>query len=160
VNAHPSASDTILELLRPVERRLLALDLSDAMAASQVLDREFPLEGELGRRLKALGQRGIAEGWLCHKGEAPARFSRLAKAAGPEACSVDAVLSSGEGLWHRHTRGEVNCLLATQGEPRFCGFAPGWAVFAPGSAHVPSVTGGEMLIFYLLPGGEVEWTKP
>jgi hypothetical protein len=30
-------------------------------------------------------------------------------------------------------------------------------VFPPDSAHVPTVTGGRMLIVYFLPGGAVEW---
>ena len=30
-------------------------------------------------------------------------------------------------------------------------------IFAPDTAHVPTVTGGRMLIVYFLPGGEVEW---
>jgi hypothetical protein len=30
-------------------------------------------------------------------------------------------------------------------------------VFAPDSVHVPAVTGGTMLILYLLPDGAVEW---
>ena len=43
------------------------------------------------------------------------------------------------------------------GEPIFDGRKPGWAVYEPDSVHVPGVTGGEMLILYLLPAGAVEW---
>ena len=48
-------------------------------------------------------------------------------------------------------------MFAWDGEPSFDGCAPGWAVFAPDSVHVPEVLGGTMLILYLLPDGEVEW---
>ena len=40
---------------------------------------------------------------------------------------------------------------------RFDGNAPGWVVYGRGSAHVPTVTGGEMLILYFLPGGAIEF---
>ncbi len=53
--------------------------------------------------------------------------------------------------------GEINLMFRWSGEPVFDGCEPGWAVFPPGSEHVPGVTGGEMLILYLLPGGAVEW---
>ncbi len=47
--------------------------------------------------------------------------------------------------------------FAVEGDPRFDGQPEGWIVFAPGTQHVPTVTGGRMLIAYFLPGGAVEW---
>ncbi len=44
-------------------------------------------------------------------------------------------------------------------EARFDGGAAGWCVYGPGSAHHPTVTGGEALVLYLLPDGEIEFTK-
>jgi hypothetical protein len=38
------------------------------------------------------------------------------------------------------------------------GEPPGWVVEPPGSVHVPTVAGGTMLIVYLLPRGEIEFT--
>ncbi|MEK7820796.1 MAG: DUF4863 family protein, partial [Pseudomonadota bacterium] len=32
-------------------------------------------------------------------------------------------------------------------------------VYAAGSAHYPTVTGGAALVLYLLPGGAIEFTK-
>ena len=55
--------------------------------------------------------------------------------------------------------GEVNYCVALEGEPRFDGHAPGWVVMPPGSGHVPTVSGGRMLIVYLLPKGQIEFTK-
>ena len=43
------------------------------------------------------------------------------------------------------------------GNPRFCGAAPGWAVFAPGTKHVPTVTGGAMFLLHFLPDGQIDW---
>jgi len=50
-------------------------------------------------------------------------------------------------------------MFVTGGDPRFDGHPEGWAVYAPGSVHVPEVTGGEMLILYLLPEGAIEWVQ-
>jgi hypothetical protein len=62
------------------------------------------------------------------------------------------------GPRHKHPRGEVNLSFALEGAPRFDGQPEGWVVFPPGSEHVPTVTGGRMLIAYFLPGGAIEWS--
>jgi hypothetical protein len=59
-----------------------------------------------------------------------------------------------------HPGGEVNWCVALDGDPRFDGQPAGWVVMPPGSGHVPTVSGGRMLIVYLLPGGKIEFTKP
>jgi hypothetical protein len=71
--------------------------------------------------------------------------------------SIDVVHMSGPGPRHRHPNGEVNFCLALDGAPRFDGEPPGWVVLPPGSSHVPAVTGGTMLIVYLLPQGAIEF---
>ena len=48
-------------------------------------------------------------------------------------------------------------LLFDRGEARFDGHPEGWVVFGPDSVHVPTVSDGEMLILYFLPGGEIEF---
>ena len=83
------------------------------------------------------------------------KFGRLA--AEQNGFSLDVVLSGGDGPRHRHPKGEINLMFSWAGEPVFDGCKPGWAVFPPGSEHVPAVSGGQMLILYLLPDGEVEW---
>jgi hypothetical protein len=35
----------------------------------------------------------------------------------------------------------------------------GWCVNEPGSSHCPTVTDGEALVLYLLPDGEINFTK-
>jgi hypothetical protein len=150
------SNQAIIQALTPVLRRLKTLDLS-APGARDTLELEFPLSGPLGDKLRELADAGLAEGWLCSREAGPSRFSRVAKPDAAEGFSVDAVLLWGDGPRHKHVKGEVNCMLAMDGEPEFCGFPPGWAVFPPGSAHVPSVTGGRMMIFYMLPDGAVEW---
>ncbi len=44
-------------------------------------------------------------------------------------------------------------------EAKFDGRGAGWCVNEPGSAHHPTVTGGEALVLYLLPDGEIDFTK-
>ncbi len=39
------------------------------------------------------------------------------------------------------------------------GGGAGWCVYEPGSARHPTVTGGEALVLYLLPDGEIDCTK-
>jgi len=153
------SNQSLIDALAPVIGRLKTLDLGDAAAARQTLAAEFPPEGELMRRLQGLCEAGLREGWLCDRVAGDSRFSRVAKADLGQGYSIDAVKLGGDGVWHRHTKGEVNCMFALEGEPRFCGHPPGWAVFPPGSEHVPSVAGGTMMILYLLPGGAVEWKR-
>lgn len=149
----------VIDALAPVLARLKTLDLTNPAAAKETLQREFPLDGPLFRKLTQLGSTGLAEGWLCAKEAGPSRFSRVAKPEAASGYSVDAVYLWGDGPWHKHTKGEVNALIPLEGTPKFCGHGPGWAVFEPGSQHVPSVKDGKMLIFYLLPDGAVEWKK-
>ena len=67
--------------------------------------------------------------------------------------SVDFVWMEGPAAGHTHTKGEINLGFAMSGKPLFDGRPPGWVVFPPGSHHIPTVTGGEMLLVYFLPGG-------
>ena len=152
-------NDAIIDALTPVLERLKTLDLSATGAARAALEAEFPLTGEFGARLRTLAEQGLADASLCGKEAGDSKFSRVAKPDAAHGFGVDAVMLWGDGPWHKHTKGEVNCMLALDGEPSFCGFKEGWAVFAPESQHVPSVKDGKMLIFYMLPDGAVEWKK-
>lgn len=154
-----SSNDSVIDALSPMLERLQELDLTDTTAARRHLEEEFPLDGPFGDRLRDIADRGLEEGWLCGREMGDSRFSRVAKPETGKGFSIDAVMLWGNGPWHRHTNGEVNCLLRWEGDPSFCGFKEGWAVFEPGSQHVPSVKDGKMMIFYMLPGGAVEWKK-
>ncbi|MCC7510413.1 MAG: DUF4863 family protein [Planctomycetes bacterium] len=153
------SNDSIIEALKPVIARLKQMDLADTAAVRSALADEFPASGPVFMQLQELSTAGLREGWLCNREAGPSRFSRVAKADAADGFSIDAVLLWGDGPWHKHVKGEVNCMFAIEGEPEFCGFKPGWAVFPPQSAHVPTVQGGKMLILYLLPDGAVEWKR-
>jgi hypothetical protein len=73
--------------------------------------------------------------------------------------AIDAVRLEGEGVWHRHTTGEVDLCFADGADARFDGFSEGWIVLGPGSEHVPATVGGAMNILYFIPGGALQWTR-
>ncbi len=74
--------------------------------------------------------------------------------------SVDVVqLEDIVGPHHAHPKGEICLTMPVTPEVRFDGRGAGWCVYEPGSAHHPTVTGGEALVLYLLPDGEIDFTK-
>ncbi|RKY14837.1 MAG: DUF4863 domain-containing protein [Planctomycetota bacterium] len=154
----PARTQALLELLSAPLAALEGLDLSDSDAARAELERRYPHDGDEAQTLHAALAEAVAQGVICDRGNDAIRYSRLSKACDETRDhSVDFVWMTGPGINHRHPRGEVNLCFAVDGEPRFDGAPAGWIVFAPDSAHVPTVSGGRMLIVYFLPGGEVEW---
>jgi len=154
--ALPAAQAHFLSLLRPLAERLAAVDVESPDAARTV-QRLLPFRGGLVGRVRTLALGAIDSAWLLPKANAGIRFGRLTKdLAG---CSVDAVLMDKPGPRHRHPNGEIDLCFARAGSPRFDGAPEGWVVYGKGSVHVPTVTGGEMLILYFLPGAAIEFLK-
>jgi hypothetical protein len=153
-----TAESLMEQLAAPMEAAALA-NTADPGGARAVLHQTFPPEGAEGQALREALLAGMEAGVICNKGgKGDIRYSRLAK---PENTahdlSVDLVWMTGPGINHRHPKGEINLCFAVEGDPRFDGQPEGWVVFPPGSHHVPTVTGGRMLIVYFLPSGAVEW---
>lgn len=148
-------SDSLLEALREPLEVLGSLDLTDPESARGALEERLPLDGAVMGAVEAALRKAALEGDLLDREMGGVRFGRLAKEAG--GFSIDCVLSAGPGPRHRHPKGEIDLLLAVDGEPSFDGNRPGWAVYAPGSEHVPAVSGGTMLILYFLPEGQIDW---
>ena len=142
-------------VLRPLATRLTDLDLADPGLAAARLNADLPLDADLVSAVRRAAEPGIEEGWLLPRTSGDLRFGRVTKDL--EGFSVDAVLMSSPGPRHRHPRGEVDLLFPRAGTPAFDGHPPGWVVYGPDSVHVPTVTGGEMLILYFLPGGAIEF---
>ena len=145
--------------LRPLLDFAAGLDLTDPESARAALRRDFPEDGPFVQRLRSAMEQALDSGAICNRGEPPVRWSRVFK-AGEESrgFSADAVLMSAPGPRHRHPNGEIDLCFALEGEPAFDGNPPGWTVYPPGSEHVPSVSGGTMLILYLLPQGAIEFS--
>ena len=158
----------LLTLLDPILARVAALDPASAQAEQireieATLEREFPHAGAHAQAIARELERGITEGWLCDRGSEAARFCRLAK-PGPAShgMSIDVVSMIGEGLEHTHPKGEVTLgfFAAPAALANSCQFEarePAWVVLAPGSRHVPRVTGERMNLIYFLPDGAAEW---
>ena len=144
--------------LAPLLTFVAGLDLRNPAAARDALQREFPVDGAFLAGLFEHLEAGVIAGTICHRGEAPVKWSRVFKATQEsQNLAADAVLMSAPGPRHRHPNGEVDLCFAHDGAPRFDGNPPGWTVDPPGIEHVPTVTGGTMLILYLLPGGAIEF---
>jgi len=164
----PATSRALIEALSAPLREAASVDLADPAAARSALRRAWAPEGPEGRALRAALVAALEAGAICDRGPPECRYSRLLKpgasgasgvaGAAGHGFSVDLVCMTGAGPRHRHPRGEVNLGFALEGNPRFDGQPEGWVVFPPGSEHVPTVTGGRMLIAYFLPGGAIEWT--
>jgi len=148
------SKEQFVELLRPLAEALQSLDV-DAADASQQAENAAAFGGDQIAKIRAAATANIDSDWLMPKEAGGVRFGRVAK----ELCgfSVDCVFMSSPGPRHRHPNGEIDLCFATKGEARFDGQPEGWVVYGKGSEHVPTVTDGEMLILYFLPGGAIEF---
>jgi len=150
----------MLNTFLPLLEAARGVDLSRPDVAQAELGRRFDPRGPAAAALNEALLALLDERRIADRGEPPVRWSRVSKAT-PESSdfSIDAVDMNGPGPHHVHPNGEVNWCVALEGDPRFDGRPAGWVVMPPGSGHVPTVSGGRMLIVYLLPGGKIEFTK-
>ena len=112
-------------------------------------------------RLKQACIDGVAEGWLCEREGGGIKYGRVFK---PEDAlagfSVDVVdMKDIKGPHHTHPNGEIDLIMPLEGEATFDGRPAGWCVYPPGSAHHPTVARGRALVLYLLPEGQIQFTK-
>lgn len=148
------SKDEFVALLRPLAAALQQVDV-DAPDAAQQAEAAAAFGGEQVRAIRAAAQASVGSEWLLPKEAGGIRFGRVAK----DLCgfTVDAVLMDVPGPRHRHGNGEIDLCFTTRGDARFDGQPEGWVVYGKGSEHVPTVTDGEMLILYFLPGGAIEF---
>lgn len=150
----------MIETFRPLIDAAAGVDLSDPAAALETLNRRLDPAGADAARLNAELEELLAAGAIADRGEPPVEYGRVTRASEESrGLSIDVVRMTGPGPRHRHPNGEVNWCVAREGSPTFDGEPPGWVVEPPGSSHVPTVEGGEMLIVYLLPEGAIEFVK-
>jgi hypothetical protein len=104
---------------------------------------------------------GVAEGWLCEREHGGIRYGRVFKAEDAlHRFSVDVVdMQNIQGPHHAHPSGEIDLILPLEAGATFDGRPAGWCVYPPGSAHHPTVTSGRALVLYLLPEGQIEFTR-
>ena len=150
----------MLDTFQPLLAAAEGIDLTDADAACAELEKRFNPTSDEAQALNAALKALLADGAIADRGELPVKWGRVAKATDESRdFSIDVVHMNGAGPRHRHPNGEVNWCVTLSGEPAFEGQSNGWVVMAPDSVHVPAVTGGEMLIVYLLPQGAMEFLK-
>jgi hypothetical protein len=130
-------------------------------ALERTLAAEFPADGDAVSRIRAACEAAIAVGWMCNREHAGIRYGRVVKPGeATHGFSVDVVdMKDIAGGHHRHPHGEIDLVLPIDADARFDGRGAGWVVYGPGSAHVPTVSGGRALVLYLLPQGAIEFTK-
>jgi 2-hydroxylaminobenzoate mutase len=136
---------------------------------------DSPLDEELEKRLnqdygpktarfqemKQLLRSGIDENWACYQviDGADYRRGRLGVTAdGVHDFVIESArLKDVKGKYHKHPQGEINMIQPLDPQSRFCDTGEGWKVFAPGTSHYPTVTGGACTFIFLLPKGEIEY---
>ena len=111
--------------------------------------------------LKASCEQGVAEGWLCNREGGGIRYGRIFKPADDlQGFSVDVVdMRDIAGPHHVHPQGEIDLIMPLDDGATFDGRQAGWCVYPAGSAHSPAVRNGRALVLYLLPQGQIEFTK-
>ncbi len=111
--------------------------------------------------LKASCEQGVAEGWLCNREGGGIRYGRIFKPADDlQGFSVDVVdMRDIAGPHHVHPQGEIDLIMPLDEGATFDGRPAGWCVYPAGSAHSPTVRNGRALVLYLLPQGQIEFTK-
>lgn len=145
----------ISELTEQLAGRALDQELQDW------LNSEHGVGSDTYRRLEQSCRQGVAEGWLCDREAGGIRYGRIFKPCGDlQGFSVDVVdMDNLSGPHHGHPRGEIDLVMPLEGEARFDDHPAGWVVYAPATAHHPTVSEGRALVLYLLPGGSIEFTR-
>jgi hypothetical protein len=125
------------------------------------LNENFPPGGEAFDDLAELCRQGIDEGWLCDREYGGIKFGRIID-QGPEThgFSVDVVLMDDiKGPYHGHPKGEIDMIIPESADAKFDGQGQGWMVYEAETEHYPTVTDGKAIVLYLLPDGEIDFTR-
>lgn len=132
--------------------------LDDALAS--FLNEQFPPQGRVFSSIRHACELAIAEGWMCNRDAGGIRYGRvIGPTLGPHSFSVDVVnMADVAGPHHSHPLGEIDMIMPITPSVAFDRCPAGWLVYPPKSAHSPTVTGGEALILYLLPKGEINFS--
>lgn len=155
MNSQQSFTAAVAMITARIDGRALDSDLQS------FLDENFPPGGEAFDDLATLCRQGIDEGWLCDREHGGVRFGRIIK-PGTEThgFSVDVVqMEDLAGPYHGHPNGEIDMIIPESSDAKFDGQGQGWMVYAADTEHYPTVTEGKAIILYLLPEGEIDFTR-
>ena len=149
-------TDLVSEITSEIKDREVDKDLQVFLSVN------FGPENRVFEELSQLCRQGMDEGWLGTYEANGLRYGRVIKPSKEtDGFSVDVVLmKDAKGPYHIHPTGEVDMVIPLDKEAAFDGQGLGWKVYSPGSGHYPTVRNGEAIVLYLLPNGEIEFTKP
>ena len=125
------------------------------------LNKEFGWDSETFKAIDRACHAGIDAGALCQHEAGGVKFGRVIEpCADLQGYSVDVVsMKDIKGPHHRHPQGEIDLIMPITTGASFDRRGAGWLVYGPHSSHSPTVDGGEALVLYLLPNGEIEFTR-
>ncbi len=153
--------ETFDKTIEAIASRIGDAPLDETLQAR--LNAEIGAESELFAELSASCRAGVEQGWLCDREHGGIKFGRVIDAGGKAGrFSVDVVeMNDVRGPYHRHPNGEIDAVIPLDEGAEFDGQPAGWVVYAPESAHYPTVKGGKALVLYLLPEGAIDFkAKP
>jgi uncharacterized protein DUF4863 len=155
----PMTPEAFTELVSAITSRIQSLPLNELLQDN--LNTLVPAGGPEFQTLLRACQSAITAGWMCNREANSIRYGRVVKPGDPtHGFSVDVVdMDSVAGPHHRHPNGEIDLVMPITRGAQFDGHGAGWVVYAPGSAHHPTVTRGRALVLYLLPGGAIEFSR-
>lgn len=147
------------DLISQVTARIADRPLDSALES--YLNTEFPADGDDFQAIRKACENAVEEGWMCNREHGGIHFGRVIKPTDAiHGFSVDVVkMKDIAGPHHRHPNGEIDMIMPLTPEAKFDGRGEGWMVYPPDSAHPPTVSDGEALVLYLLPGGQIEFTR-
>lgn len=145
--------------LKPVTDWLVGKTISADLTAD--LNLAFSADSDWYAQVLELCKAGLNDGWLCQQEAGGIKYGRVFKPSEElNGFSVDVVLMKDVvGPHHAHPKGEVDLVLPLDEGAAFDGTAEGWKIYPAESAHKPTVTGGEAFVIYLLPDGEIKFTR-
>ncbi|MEX0730221.1 MAG: DUF4863 family protein [Aquisalimonadaceae bacterium] len=125
------------------------------------LNTKFPADGEVFGAIRRACDQAVEEGWMCNREHGGIRFGRVIKPSdATDGFSVDVVhMNDIAGPHHRHPAGEIDMIMPITPNAKFDGKGAGWMVYPPDSAHPPTVSDGEARVLYLLPQGQIEFSR-
>ena len=148
--------ETFTEAIHKVTMAIAEKPLNMDLASD--LNNLYPPGSEVFTEFQQTCEAGIKQGWMCEQEFGGIKFGRVIKEV--NGYSVDVVhMTDVVGPHHRHPKGEIDLIMPINGNAEFDNHGAGWIVYEPNSAHNPTVKNGTALVLYLLPGGEIEFTR-
>ena len=151
-----SPQEELIQHLHPILSFLSTNPISSTL--EEKLKAHFPLQSEYMQTIKRLCVTGSINGWLCPRKGQDLTYGRLIKTS-PETFDfgIDTVTMSSVGPGHTHPHGEIDLCFTMDGHPTFDNNPEGWTIYEPNTWHIPTVTGGTMVILYFLPNGAISF---